>query len=68
MTDNPLLPKKDKDSDYYIKKKMKNAHDYEILIQKKKAEIDIQKKSPHVTSELSKILFVFVNVQSPIKK
>jgi len=55
MTDNPLLPKKDKDSDYYIKKKMKNAHDYEILIQKKKAEIDIQKKSPHVTSELSKI-------------
>ena len=43
MTDNPMLPKKDKDADYYIKKKMKNAHDYEILIQKKKAEIDLQK-------------------------
>ncbi len=55
MTDNPLIPKKNKDSEYYIKKKMKNAHDYEILIQKKKAEIDIQKKSPHVTSEQSKI-------------
>jgi len=55
MTDNPMLPKKDKDADYYIKKKMKNAHDYEILIQKKKAEIDLQKKSPHVTSENSKI-------------
>ena len=36
MTDNPLIPKKNKDSEYYIKKKMKNAHDYEILIQKKK--------------------------------
>ena len=55
MSDNPLIPKKNKDSEYYIKKKMKNAHDYEILIQKKKAEIDIQRKSPHVTSEQSKI-------------
>ncbi len=55
MSDNPLNPKKNKDSEYYIKKKMKNAHDYEILIQKKKAEIDIQRKSPHVTSEQSKI-------------
>ena len=55
MSDNPLIPKKNKDSEYYIKKKMKNAHDYEILIQKKKAEIDIQRKYPHITSELSKI-------------
>ena len=57
MSDQPqnFLTKKDKDSDYYMKKKRKNALEYERLIQKKKAEIDIQQASNHTTSDDSKI-------------
>ena len=57
MSEQPqnFLTKKDKDSDYYMKKKRKNALEYERLIQKKKAEIDIQQASNHTTSDDSKI-------------
>ena len=57
MSDQPqnFLTKKDKDSDYYMKKKRKNALEYERLIQKKKAEIDIQQAQNHTTSDDSKI-------------
>ena len=39
MSEQPqnFLTKKDKDSDYYMKKKRKNALEYERLIQKKKS-------------------------------
>ena len=57
MSEQPqnFLTKKDKDSDYYMKKKRKNALEYERLIQKKKAEIDIQQAQNHTTSDDSKI-------------
>ena len=57
MSEQPqnFLTKKDKDADYYMKKKRKNALEYERLIQKKKAEIDIQQASNHTTSDDSKI-------------
>ena len=57
MSDQPqnFLTKKDKDSDYYMKKKRKNALEYERLIQKKKAEIDVQQAQNHTTSDDSKI-------------
>jgi hypothetical protein len=70
MSEQPqnFLTKKDKDSDYYMKKKRKNALEYERLIQKKKQKSTFNK--PQITQQatIQKFLFVYENVQFQIKK
>ena len=70
MSEQPqnFLTKKDKDSDYYMKKKRKNALEYERLIQKKKPKSTFNKHQITQLATIQKFLFVFENDQFQKKK
>ena len=63
-----FLTKKDKDSDYYMKKKRKNALEYERLIQKKKPKSTFNKHQITQQATIQKFLFVLENDQFQKKK
>ena len=71
MSEQPqnFLTKKDKDSDYYMKKKRKNALEYERLIQKKKKpKATFNKHQITQQATIQKFLFVLENDQFQKKK